>query len=678
MRYFAVPLRRYNAAPRRRNRRSALSDQQPQRLESWKDIAAYLRRDVSTVQRWEKREGMPVHRHQHDKLGSVYAFTAELDAWAQSRRASPEAQPEQLAPTPRHTRPRLWLIGLAVVVVLGAVAAYLATRKPSSESPLANARFTRLTDFEGTEQAATISRDGRFVAFLSDRDGAVDVWVTQIGTGQFHNLTRGKLHELVNPDIRLLTFSPDGARVGIWVRKAKPGGGHDISIWSIPTLGGEPRLLLEGAAELEWSADGKRLVYHTPAPGDPMFVRDGEGGPAQPLFTGSAGVHNHYQVWSPDDRFVYFVHGPVPQENDAWRIAPSGGRPERMTRHGTRVTHPAFLNSRTLLYLATEADGSGPWLYALDPERRVSRRVSFGVERYTSLAASADGRRLVVTVANPRRTLWRVPIGDTVSAAKDAARVHVPIAAGRAPRSGPGYLLFVSQRGDADSIWKLAGGTASELWTAPGARLIGGPAITADGRRIAFTAEERGKRRLYVMGADGSEVRAMPESLAPRGEPAWSPDGQSIAVADGASRLVVLSVASRQTRPVVADFAANPAWSHDGGFLVYSGREVGTTFPIRAVGNDGRARAGPQIMLSRGIRRVAFLPGRNELVVLRGDISRKDFWAIDLTSGAERRLTDFGPEFVIGDFDVSPDGKEIVFDREQDSGDIVLIERTGS
>src|SRR3989442_3040460 len=51
------------------------------RLDSWKDIAAYLKRDVSTVQRWEKRERMPVHRHVHDKLGTVYGFRAELDAW---------------------------------------------------------------------------------------------------------------------------------------------------------------------------------------------------------------------------------------------------------------------------------------------------------------------------------------------------------------------------------------------------------------------------------------------------------------------------------------------------------------------------------------------------------------------------------------------------------------------
>lgn len=51
------------------------------RLDSWKEIAVYLKRDVRTVQRWEKREGLPVHRHVHDKLCSVYAYRAEIDAW---------------------------------------------------------------------------------------------------------------------------------------------------------------------------------------------------------------------------------------------------------------------------------------------------------------------------------------------------------------------------------------------------------------------------------------------------------------------------------------------------------------------------------------------------------------------------------------------------------------------
>jgi TolB-like protein/tetratricopeptide (TPR) repeat protein len=65
------------------------------RLDSWKEIAAYLKRDITTVQRWEKREGMPVHRHVHDKRGSVYALSPELDAWLQSRRPSLEEEEKE-------------------------------------------------------------------------------------------------------------------------------------------------------------------------------------------------------------------------------------------------------------------------------------------------------------------------------------------------------------------------------------------------------------------------------------------------------------------------------------------------------------------------------------------------------------------------------------------------------
>jgi TolB-like protein/Tfp pilus assembly protein PilF len=65
--------------------KSAVDNPSEGRLDSWKEIAAYLGRDVTTVQRWEKREGMPVHRHLHDKRGSVYALSSELDAWQKGR-----------------------------------------------------------------------------------------------------------------------------------------------------------------------------------------------------------------------------------------------------------------------------------------------------------------------------------------------------------------------------------------------------------------------------------------------------------------------------------------------------------------------------------------------------------------------------------------------------------------
>ena len=64
-----------------------------ERLDSWKEIAAYLHRGARTVQRWEREEGLPVHRLQHDKLGSVYAYRSELDTWWESRRAGLENAP---------------------------------------------------------------------------------------------------------------------------------------------------------------------------------------------------------------------------------------------------------------------------------------------------------------------------------------------------------------------------------------------------------------------------------------------------------------------------------------------------------------------------------------------------------------------------------------------------------
>lgn len=72
-----------------------LADASEGRLDSWKEVAAYLRREVRTVQRWEKREGLPVHRHFHNKVGSIYAFKTEIDEWRRSRSPSPCAMASQ-------------------------------------------------------------------------------------------------------------------------------------------------------------------------------------------------------------------------------------------------------------------------------------------------------------------------------------------------------------------------------------------------------------------------------------------------------------------------------------------------------------------------------------------------------------------------------------------------------
>lgn len=88
------------------------------RLESWKEIATYLGKGVRTVTRWEKTEGLPVHRHQHERRPTVYALKPELDAWRLGRRRA--APVVRAAVDPRRWHWPGWLAA-ALLAGLGAV-----------------------------------------------------------------------------------------------------------------------------------------------------------------------------------------------------------------------------------------------------------------------------------------------------------------------------------------------------------------------------------------------------------------------------------------------------------------------------------------------------------------------------------------------------------------------------
>ena len=671
--------------------------QQQDRLDSWKKIASYLKREVSTVQRWERREGMPVHRHVHDKLGSVFAYRSELDAWWESRRVrlesqvaggpaggEPSAAPAGETPaTPvRFFRPRTmgWWAAAAIVLLSGALAVwFVAERLDAWRNPLAEARFTRLSDFAGTEQAAAISRDGKSVAFLAARDGRIDAWSGEIGGNTYRNLTNGALPDLAdNPALRTLAFSPDSTLVSMWVRRPDGSQPGDVNIFAAPAAGGAVRLYLPETAEFDWSRDGRRLVYHTTAPGDPIFVREPGATAGRRIYVAPAGVHCHFPLWSPDGAFVYFVRGIPPDHWDLWRVRPSGSALERLTNHNSRVSYPVLLDRNNLLYLATDADGSGPWVYALDVERRIPHRVSYGLEGYTSLAASADGTRLVTTVANAHTSLWRVSLTAARASGSNAIAPVAVAAEGAAPRFGSGFLLYVSSRGGKPGLWTLTNGTRREIWSRTAISVLGAPAISPEGNHIVFSVAEEDQTDLYVINSDGSGAKVLAAGLVLRGSPAWAPDGRSVLAAvvrDGEPRLTRFFLNGEAPLPLVSDYSLDPVWSPDGRFFIYSGADVGTTFPLRAAAADGRPYPLPSLMLTRGARRVAFLGGPQALVFLRGGIGHKDLALFDLNTGTEHVLAELPPDFVVRDFDVAADGSEILLERTQENSDLALIER---
>ena len=71
------------------------------RLDSWKEIASYLKRSVRTVRRWEQKENLPVHRHHHGKQATIYAFREEIDRWLEGRRV---AEPTRQLPAAQATQ----------------------------------------------------------------------------------------------------------------------------------------------------------------------------------------------------------------------------------------------------------------------------------------------------------------------------------------------------------------------------------------------------------------------------------------------------------------------------------------------------------------------------------------------------------------------------------------------
>ncbi len=206
-------------------------------------------------------------------------------------------------------------------------------------------------------------------------------------------------------------------------------------------------MFLKDVFEPAWSTDGMKMVYYNNTPGDPVFVADSTGANDRQVFVGKqSGLHNHNPVWSTDGQWIYFTHG-YTDEMDVWRMPSSGGVPERVTQHNAKVSFLAPLDSRTLLYVAPAEDRSGPWLWALDVERKISHRASSGLEQYWSVAASADGRRIVATVANPSASLWTVPLLGRLAEERDVRPFPLPAVRALAPRFRGTALFYLSARG---------------------------------------------------------------------------------------------------------------------------------------------------------------------------------------------------------------------------------------
>jgi serine/threonine protein kinase len=587
----------------------------------------------------------------------------------------------------RGVAPPRWRAAAAAVVALILLAAAIASwlMGGTSRSPvddLLNSKPKRLTTWPGNEEGADISPDGNWVVFLSDRDGEWDIWRHRIGTADFVNLTLN--FPPLTPSgfiVRKLGFSADG--FWIWFNP-----GDNKQLLRMPLTGGEPQVFLPlGANTPAWSPDGNHIVYvYKPDRDDPVYITDRNGADASQIL-GPGALKRSNPIWSPDNDWIYFVSGSEPQDEigmDVYRVRPSGGSPEQLTHQATSVNILAMLDPRTLLYVARDEDRSGPWLWALDVKRQVPQRLPLGVDQYTSVASSLDGRRVVATVANPTASLWRVPLQfDRPADDHDAKPYPTPTSFAIGPRFGEtsSSLFYLSTSGTGDGVWKVVDGKPEEVWRSVDGAVSEPAAVSRDGQRVVVVVRQNGKRHLRLMSADGTGAQPLAASIeidgaAGQGAADWSPDGKWVVTSGRDAQgpaLFKIPVDDKGTPvPLIRGNWVNPVWSPDGKLIVYAGRSVVGQVELQWMTPDGASVDLPHQQVRPGGYR--FLPSGNLVYLPR--IQGLDFSLLDLATKNTRQLTSLGNQGILRTFDITPDGHYIVFDRSRQNSDIVLLDLT--
>ena len=617
------------------------ADSTPQRLDSWKEIAVYLGRSVRAVQRWEKEEGLPVYRHAHSQRDSVWAQREELDAWRGRRASSSNNGPK----------------GAASLEVAGAT-------------------------------------------------GPADTWLAaKAGEAGDRTLLRGAAsgHPLRARSALLLLVAL-AAAVGAAAWRSHSGSGHPE-----PALVARP---LTSDPGLEWgpslSPDGSEVVFsRAPAVSAPspesactgLTVLDLASRRTRSVGTGCAG----WARWSPDGSRIAFTRYAAPTRQEVV-VVPSAGGPEKVLGQiaGRQVAWTADGASLAVgdrdseaqpfaLYLLTLETGRMRRLTSPPPEALGETEAAFSPDgrwlafvRYGGLghlfvvsAQGGDPRRLTEDEAQFHGLDWTPDSKEVLFSAEDGGRgphlwrveagapgqpprlIEAVESGARQPtlsRRGSNRLVY-QQEGLDVNIWgrALAPDAPPRVWT--GSTWVDRqPAFSPDGQTVAFASNRSGHWEIWLSTTSGSHARPVTSSVGEySGWPRWSPDGRRIAFTcrlGEKAHVFVVDADGGRVRRVTGDEAdeGRPSWSRDGRSIYFSATDVeGLTQVWRAAADGPGARH--QITRHGGFEASERPDGRALLFTRGRDVS--GLWSLDLSTGLESPMVSTLRE---GYWDVADDG----------------------
>jgi hypothetical protein len=238
-------------------------------------------------------------------------------------------------------------------------------------------------------------------------------------------------------------------------------------------------------------------------------------------------------------------------------------------------------------------------------------------------------------------------------------------------------LFYLSSSGAGDGLWLFKDGEAREVWKGTDGALSTPPAVAPDGAWAAIVLPRAGRPQLHLISADGAVLKALAESIDALGTASFSPDGTTIVTGGRDTEgpgLFKIPVDGGSPVRLTSGPALDPIWSPQGDLIVYSGPSVAGRPPLLAIRPDGTPVDMPEIQVVVGGQRYRFLPDGTALVYL-GDAAPGPFRMLDLTTMQTREIAGLlDPISVTLTFDITPDGRRIVFDSLRDNSDIVLID----
>ncbi|HKW02608.1 MAG TPA: hypothetical protein VJN96_22470 [Vicinamibacterales bacterium] len=526
-----------------------------ERLDSWKEIASYLDRGIRTVQRWEREEGLPVHRLAHAKRGSVYADRAELAAWWESRRLTLTVAPVSAAP----------------VIA------------PAPAEP----RLERITNTSATTYFPALSSDARLIAFMSDsgEDGQPpQVWVQQVG-GQAIRLTTNQ------QECTDVSFSADDTRILFTAR-----GERIRDVYDVPTFGGPPRLLKRAARGARMSRDGKWLAYLALDPPSGLRISRLDADEERRLAPEFVDVLS--VSWLPDNAHLVILARVDQKSEPEYWVVPIDGRPamnttltENLRRQGFLVFPPLPTDwvRDGLVFTAVTRAGASVWRQRLAAEtftpvgmpERLTRGTEFG------WFSSAAAGRVAFVVTHSDMNLWSVGLDEATGAAAGPLR--------RLSR-GPGILQFLSTTADGRTLAyfsvrsgtgevvlrNLEDGSETTLAINAAQTFRSHPAISPSGRQVAYATPGAGPkalRPLSIASLSDGVSRQLSEDCGGRPRQ-WLDERLLLIETFGGrlNRLLILDTETGESRELLAAAersVTNPRVSPDGAWVAFDAAPPG-------------------------------------------------------------------------------------------------------